>query len=66
VSLPQTAEEIAQFHATEAAGGLTGNVVSTACPDCDTRFAMLATFHADGWQLRCTVCGTRRNGELKP
>lgn len=65
MSLPQTDQEWAQYHAADAASGLTENVVSTACPRCQTRFALVAKFSADGWRLRCTRCGWTGEGELK-
>jgi DNA-directed RNA polymerase subunit RPC12/RpoP len=65
VSLPQTATERQQLRLTEAAAAGAENTVSTACPECGTRFAMLARFNASGWHLRCTLCGCRRTGELK-
>ena len=65
MSLPVTAEEKARHDATASAAGPADNVVSTACPQCHTRFAMLAKFKADGWHMRCTVCGGSFRGELK-
>ena len=71
MSLPVTPEEKRRYSET-VAGALPGeNVVSTACPECHTRFAMLATWKRDAsgkpdWFLRCVVCGTSCKGELKP
>ena len=65
MSLPQTDQERAQYRAANAASGLTENVVSTACPGCRVRFALVAKFSAGGWRLRCTSCGWTGEGELK-
>jgi predicted RNA-binding Zn-ribbon protein involved in translation (DUF1610 family) len=65
MSQPRTQEEFWQYEATTAVAGLADNVVSTACPSCGIRFAMLAAYKADGWHLRCTQCGERFHGELK-
>lgn len=65
MSLPQSNAEWARFNATARYAGPAENIVSTACPDCGTRFAMLAELKADGWHLRCTECDARAMGELK-
>jgi hypothetical protein len=65
MSQPKTPEEQARHDATASVAGPAENVVSTACPSCGVRFAMLATYKADGWHLRCTSCGQRAHGELK-
>jgi hypothetical protein len=73
MSLPKTDAERAQHDMTAAQAGPAENVVSTACAECDTRFACLAEFRVwntgdemPGWRLRCTVCGHVGMGELKP
>jgi hypothetical protein len=66
VSLPATSEEWKRFKITEACKRQeTENVVSTACPECNLRFVMLAHLDAGGWSLRCVSCGWSGNGELK-
>jgi predicted RNA-binding Zn-ribbon protein involved in translation (DUF1610 family) len=65
MSEPRTDFEREQFWLTEAVADRDENVVSTACPQCGTRFAMLARCDTEGWHLRCTLCGCRREGELK-
>lgn len=70
MSDPKTEQEREQFYATLAVAGWTENVVSTACSECGTRFAMLARFghYTDGppgWQVRCTLCSFEGGGELK-
>jgi hypothetical protein len=66
MSLPRTEEELAQYTRTLAHAGFGApSVVSTACPGCKTRFAMLAMYGPGGWLLRCTLCRTGRRGELK-
>lgn len=71
MSRPVTQEERSQERETQAMAGPTDNVVSTACPRCHTRFATLAHYARDEngvptWFLRCTVCGNRATGDLKP
>lgn len=65
MSLPVTAEEKAQFTRTQQLASTTENVVSTACPGCGTRFAVLARLDASGWTLHCTRCHLYGKGELK-
>lgn len=65
MSLPQTDAEVAQYASTLQAAGRTENVVSTACPECQTRFSVVAKYEMDGWHLRCTRCGRTFRGELK-
>lgn len=65
MSLPETAEEREQYDAAEAVAGPAENVVSTACPVCGVRFALLARYKYDGWHLRCVPCGYQTKGELK-
>ena len=65
MSQPKTEFERKQFALTADAAGPAENVVSTACPECGIRFAMLARYDAEGWHLRCTLCGTLATGELK-
>ena len=65
MSLPVTQEERDQLAATQAVAGFTDNVVSTACPNCGVRFAVLAKLSSDGWRLRCTLCGCTPRGELR-
>jgi hypothetical protein len=65
MSLPETNKEIAQLHHTRQAAGPAENVVSTACPGCQTRFALVAALDQAGWHLRCTACGYHGDGELK-
>jgi hypothetical protein len=71
VSQPKTGAEQEQHDATAAVAGMSENVVSTECPECHVRFAMLAHYghHDDsgtpGWLLRCTLCGHLTGGELK-
>ena len=72
MSLPVTEEEKSRYNLTRAAAGAADNVVSTACPECNTRFAILAWYgrgrfgEEPDWHLRCTVCGARCKGDLKP
>lgn len=66
MSLPRTNEEEAQFERTWAQAGPTENLVSTACPACYARFALLGTYRKEGWLLRCVNCGHRCRGGLKP
>lgn len=72
MSAPKTLAEWAQHDMTQLQAGQAENVVSTACGQCDTRFAQLASYKcwdAGGqpyWKLRCTVCGHVGRGELKP
>lgn len=65
MSRPKNGAERAQELRTLDVAGPTGNVVSTACPECGTRFALVAKLDAEGWRLRCTVCGWHGDGELK-
>jgi predicted RNA-binding Zn-ribbon protein involved in translation (DUF1610 family) len=65
MSRPVTDAESEQEQRTAARAGPAENVVSTACPECDVRFAMLAQRCATGWHLRCTECGWAGTGELK-
>jgi predicted RNA-binding Zn-ribbon protein involved in translation (DUF1610 family) len=65
MSQPRTVEEWKQQSATAAVAGPADNVVSTACPSCGVRFAMLASYSTRGWWLRCTLCGDAGYGELK-
>ena len=65
MSEPRTASEREQAEQTLAMAGQSENLVSTACPACGTRFAMLAKFYADAQLLRCTVCGWHGHGQLK-
>ena len=70
MSRPVTAAEWLQFGRTEQAAGPAENVVSTECPVCRVRFAMVAKYERDAsgkpvWNLRCTRCGHHVNGELK-
>jgi len=58
---------------TLAFAGPAENVVSTACTHCNRRFTQLAEFKCwdagdtnPYWKLRCTHCGHRSNGSLKP
>jgi predicted RNA-binding Zn-ribbon protein involved in translation (DUF1610 family) len=71
MSRPVTDAERAQEARTLQAAGPADNVVSTACPECGTRFAVVAKYartdaYPDGtWNLRCTLCAWRGTGELK-
>jgi hypothetical protein len=65
VSQPRTSQELADFAITEQLAGPAENVVSTQCPHCHIRFAMLATYSRAGWHLRCTRCSHQTTGELK-
>lgn len=65
MSLPKTDEEVAQFYQSKQAAGPGENVVSTACPACQVRFAVVAKFTRAGWHLRCTRCSRNGKGELK-
>lgn len=70
MSLPVGDAEWARYNKTADQAGPAENIVSTACPDCGTRFAMLAKFRAsaDGppqWRLRCVNCGSSYEGDLK-
>lgn len=65
MSDPVTEEERLRCDLTGAGAGPAENIVSTACPACSTRFAMLARYNAEGWHLRCTACGWAGTGELK-
>lgn len=65
MSAPRTAAERGQYARTARVAGPAENVVSTACPECGVRFAVLARYDAEGWHLRCTLCGVRFKGELK-
>lgn len=65
MSLPVTDEERRQAAETTSCAGLTENLVSTACPACAVRFALLGKLDAAGWHLRCTCCDWTGNGELK-
>lgn len=65
MSRPVTDAEREQEVITQQVAGPAENVVSTGCPECGTRFAILAKLDAEGWHLRCTVCGWHGDGELK-
>ena len=65
MSLPRTQAEKDRFQQTRLYAGMTENVVSTACPSCAVRFAVLANLASNAWHLRCTCCGWRGIGELK-
>lgn len=65
VSQPQDDDERAMLRRLESIAGPADNPVSTACPSCNTRFAMLAKYGQDGWRLRCTVCLSHFDGSLK-
>lgn len=65
MSAPKTDEEIRQSIETQCDAGPAENVVSTACPACGVRFAMVAKFDWDSWHLRCTLCGHQCKGKLK-
>lgn len=73
MSQPVTDDEKRQFALTEASAGPTENTVSTACPKCAVRFAMLAHYGrhdpADPkclvWLLRCTLCAWTGLGDLE-
>lgn len=65
MSLPVTAAERAQFLETQGQARPAENVVSTACPQCGVRFALVAHLDAGGWNLRCTLCGYSGKGSLK-
>ena len=65
VSEPRTGEEHLRAAQTQLAAGPAENLVSTACPGCGVRFAMLARLDAGGWHLRCTACRHTCDGELK-
>lgn len=66
MSLPVTDEEKRQCDATLDQRTGTENVVSTACPGCGTRFALLAKHHGGSeWHLRCVLCGYVTKGEPK-
>lgn len=65
MSEPRTDFEKEQALLTLDAAGPAENLVSTACPGCNIRFAMVAKYDAEGWHLRCTLCGYRCEGELK-
>ena len=73
MSLPTTDAEREQAQLSQRAARPAENLVSTACPDCGTRFALLASYvmlvntqeQVPVWLLRCTVCGFKGNGELK-
>lgn len=73
MSAPRTAEEWERHDATQNCANMAENVVSTACPECGTRFACLAQYKCwdagdmqPYWRLRCTLCGHTCNGTLKP
>lgn len=66
MSLPSSPEEEARLTLTLRAARGSENAVSTACPSCGTRFALLARFTLEhGWLLRCTLCAARFAGQLK-
>lgn len=65
MSRPVTTAERDQEQLTATCAGLAENVVSTACPSCEVRFALLASYDAAGWHLRCTLCFWTGTGELK-
>jgi hypothetical protein len=65
VSKPVTDAERAQADKTLLQAGPSENLVSTACPVCGVRFAMLARYVVSFWYLRCTECGAERTGEPK-
>jgi ribosomal protein S27E len=65
MSRPVTDAEREQDQRTNQAAGPAENVVSTACPGCEVRFACLVTYDRAGWHLRCTLCGWVGMGELK-
>lgn len=73
MSAPRTPAEWARHDITLNCAGQAENVVSTACPECATRFACLAQFKVwdagntqPYWKLRCTVCLHTFTGSLKP
>lgn len=65
MSLPATSEEWKWFTVTKSCAKGAENVISTACPECNVRFVMLAYLSALGWSLRCVRCGWTGSGELK-
>jgi DNA-directed RNA polymerase subunit M/transcription elongation factor TFIIS len=73
VSLPASDAERNRYRKTEEQAGPAENVASTACPQCGTRFVLLARFriidpaHEEPpvWMLRCVNCGYAARGELK-
>jgi hypothetical protein len=65
MGLPVTDQERKQACLTQQCAGPTENLVSTACPACNVRFALLVHFYSDVHKLRCTICGWTGNGELK-
>ena len=72
MSLPKTEDELAQAQRAETQAGPAENLVSTACPECGARFAMLATFRVwdcgddmPHWRVRCVNCGAERMGLLQ-
>jgi hypothetical protein len=73
MSAPRTPEEWDRHNVTLTFAGPAENVVSTACENCEQRFVQLAEFKCwdagdtnPYWKLRCTSCGHRCNGSLKP
>lgn len=70
MSAPRTEEERFQAEITLQHASLAENLVSTACPGCGVRFAMLAKWQRDenevpAWFLRCVRCGHQCKGETK-
>ena len=69
MSEPKTQGELRQAALTMGAAGPTENLVSTECPVCHIRFAMVARLAGSetgpAWKLRCTMCGAQRDGELE-
>lgn len=66
MSLPKNGAEWAQASKTQGCASMTENLVSTACPRCGVRFALLAHYYANCWMLRCVECLWNGPGELKP
>lgn len=70
MSEPVTPQEVAQAQLTLMAAGPSENLVSSACPGCQQRFVILASYGLDSdgeptWFLRCTHCPFEGEGELK-
>lgn len=65
MSLPKNDLERAQMDKTLSLRIGCENVVSTACPECGVRFALLVIHRAGVWLLRCVECGWLGDGEPK-
>jgi len=65
MSEPRPGSEQERAELTLAQAGPAENLVSTGCPECKVRFAMLAALGAEDWLLRCVNCGWWGRGNLK-